>query len=45
VPGAGVVEIDAPGAARRKVTMRAIDARAGRPLDAWQPLVLPFSPR
>jgi hypothetical protein len=45
VPGAGLVEIDAPGAARRKVTMRAIDAWAGRPLDAWQPLVLPFSPR
>jgi hypothetical protein len=45
VPGAGLVEIAAPGAARRTVTLRAIDGRAGRPLDAWQPLVLPFSPR
>ena len=44
VSGAGLIEIDPPGAADRTVTLRAIDATAGRPLDTWQPLVLPFKP-
>jgi hypothetical protein len=44
VSGAGLIEIDPPGAADRSVTLRAIDATAGRPLDTWQPLVLPFKP-
>jgi hypothetical protein len=44
VSGAGLIEIDPPGTADRTVTLRAIDATAGRPLDTWQPLVLPFKP-
>ncbi|HSS53509.1 MAG TPA: alkaline phosphatase D family protein [Gaiellales bacterium] len=44
VSGAGLIEIDPPGAADRTITLRAIDATAGRPLDTWQPLVLPFKP-
>lgn len=44
VSGAGLAEIDPPGTADRGVTLRAIDARAGHPLDVWPPLRLPFSP-
>jgi hypothetical protein len=41
--GAGMIEIDAPGAADRTITLRAI-ASSGSRIDAWHPLVLPFAP-
>ncbi|MGN6378150.1 MAG: alkaline phosphatase D family protein [Gaiellales bacterium] len=42
--GSGLVEIDAPGATQRSITLRAITS-SGPHLDAWRPLVLPFSPQ
>ncbi len=43
-PGAGMIEIDPPAAPVRGVTMRAINARAADPPDAFPPLRVSFTP-
>jgi phosphodiesterase/alkaline phosphatase D-like protein len=42
--GGGMLEVDAPGNADRRVTLRAISGNVGRPGDLFPPLVLPFEP-
>ena len=43
-PGAGMIEIDPPGAPSRSVTLRAVNARASDPPDAFPPLRVSFAP-
>jgi len=43
-PGAGMIEIEPPGTPSRSVTMRAINARASDPPDAFPPLRVSFAP-
>ena len=42
--GAGLVDIDAPAAPEREITLRAISGNIGRRGDLFPPLVLPFAP-
>ena len=42
--GGGLVDIDAPAAPERRITLRAISGNIGRPGDLFPPLVLPFEP-
>jgi hypothetical protein len=43
-PGAGMIEIDPAGAPSRSVTLRAVNARASDPPDAFPPLRVSFAP-
>ncbi len=42
--GGGLVDIDAPAAPERRITLRAVSGNIGRPGDLFPPLVLPFEP-
>jgi PhoD-like phosphatase len=43
-PGAGLMEIDPPGAAGRSIVLRAVNAVRSEPLDAFPPLRIGFRP-
>ena len=42
--GGGLVDVDAPAAPERRITLRAVSGNIGRPGDLFPPLVLPFEP-
>jgi PhoD-like phosphatase len=44
-PGAGLIEIDPPRPGGRSITLRAVNARASDPVDAFPPLRLAFGPQ